>query len=51
MLETLYALKNLYDHGKADGIFALYESDILSGEDIGDISMRGVCEVFENTRS
>ncbi|MBQ9648390.1 MAG: hypothetical protein IJV43_08535 [Oscillospiraceae bacterium] len=51
LLETLYALKKLYDHGKADELLAEYEDEKLSGEDIGDISMRGVCEVFENTRS
>lgn len=51
LLETLYALKKLYDHGKTDELLADYEDEKLSGDDIGDISMRGVCEVFENTRS
>ena len=49
--ETLYALKKLYDHGIAEGIFTMYEGNKLSGDDIGDISMRAIYEVFEETRA
>ena len=50
LLETLYALKKLYDHGKADDLLADYEDSKLNGDDIGDISMRAIYEVFEETR-
>ena len=48
--ETIYTLKKLYDHGKGDGLLLEYSENQLDDEDMCDISMRAIFEVFEETR-
>ncbi len=50
MWEGLYVLKQLYDYGFGENLLHEYSSIELDGDYIGDIAMRAVFEVFEDTR-
>lgn len=47
--ECLYAIKQLYDHGKADELLDEWKDNRLDSDDIGEISMRGLYCAFEET--
>lgn len=47
--ETLYTLKKLYDHGKTS-LLEQYAEHVLDGDDVGEIAIQAVYEIFAETR-
>lgn len=46
--ETLFTMKKLYDHGKKN-LLNRYANHVLDGDDVGEVAMQAIYEVFADT--
>lgn len=49
--ESLYTLKQMHDHGRADKLLAYFGADEVDGETVYEIACEGIGHVFADTRS